>query len=120
MCRKVPTGKRSAVRYWGTPIYDHNKLCDHADHYNYHLLLLAVLRNGWKGTCDNGYTTLSYCSNNLRVKFDSGNNLCFGLYRQYAYYIRCSFSSFLDIVLPIEYNPPSDDSTYYTSDDSDD
>lgn len=101
LCRKASLGKRQVVRSWGRSNYNYDN-CGHNNCYNYHLLLLAVLRNGWKGDSDHGRTTLNYRGVDLDAKFDCGDNLSFGPVCGYVYYIRGSFSTFLDFVLPID------------------
>lgn len=60
------------VRSWDLIGLDHRAGCAH-DHYNYHVLLFAVLRNGWIGSESHGHTTLLYRDRQETVEYSSGD-----------------------------------------------
>jgi len=92
-----------------------SNFCDHG-HYNYHLLLLAVLQNGWHGTITKGYTELKYCGHTEKVEFEAGDFLSFRRTVDYAYFIRGSFRYFLKIVSTMITMVPEIDSSDDSSD----
>jgi len=99
----VKCGEESAtysyfdIRTFNSSCQAYGSLCDsHKDHYNYHLLLFSVLRNGWNGSSQEGWSILKYRDVKQRVKFVTGEILSF---REcdYPHYIQTLFSDFLSI-----------------------
>lgn len=98
--------------------------CNDCLNYNFHLMLLAVMKNGWHGTSEFGYTTLSYRKMEEKIKYTSGYNLSFRGVIGYFYYIRHLFHEFLlmmtDKFIEIDKSEiiDSDDSDTLDSDDN--
>lgn len=67
--------------------------------FNFHLILLAVLKNGWHGTSTEGYTRLNYLGVYEKIKFLSGGYLSFKQAVDYAYYFRHIFNVFLETII---------------------
>jgi hypothetical protein len=67
--------------------------------FNFHLILLAVLKNGWNGTSIKGYTKINYLDRDEKVKFCSGGYLSFKQVVDYAYYMRHIFNVFLETMI---------------------
>ena len=66
--------------------------------YNFHLILLAVLKHGWKGNHTKGKTMIKYKIFEEQIKFESGATLSF---RQsdYFWYMRHLFHQFLILMV---------------------
>lgn len=97
------------VRSWGSTTYYSRKCCDNTRDYNYHLLLLGVLRNGWHGSSSYGHTTINYLGQDETIKFRSGNILSFRG-GDYFYYIRAAFATFLEAMID-EFNNEDEESS---------
>ncbi len=67
--------------------------------FSFHLILLAVLKNGWCGISTKGYTSLNYLGIDERIKFESGSHLSFKNVVDYAHYVRYIFHFFLELMV---------------------
>ncbi|CAH6420155.1 Hypothetical protein HVR_LOCUS1111 [uncultured virus] len=118
-CRKDSKSLiRREIRTWHNT-YNYIR-CNCNSDYEYHLTLLAVLRNGWNGSIHSGSTVLDYHGEESIVYYKSDTKdgtLSFLQVSHYVYFIRAAFGTFLTNM--IDHLPPYNGENFNSDDDFD-
>lgn len=95
MCGNAGHTINRKIRSWDHHSTYNSKSCQCNSFYNYHLILLGVLKNRWMGDDNYGRMVLDCYGGQKKIKFEAGNVLTFDGDIDYCHFIRGDFSIFL-------------------------